>query len=392
MGIIGPNGAGKSTLLKILSRIAEPTEGYAEVRGRVGSLLEIGTGFHPELTGRENIYLNAAILGMKKSEIDARFDEIVAFSGLERFIETRVKYYSSGMYVRLAFSVAAYVDTEIMLVDEVLAVGDAEFQRKCLGKMEGVARQGRTVLFVSHNMGAIRALCRRAIRLEHGRIVDDGGAHPVVMRYLDTVNEGFVARARERTQKPGTEIDPRSTLVEIERMILRNSQGEKTVYFTPGEDVVVELHFRAKRVMSNPIFWIDVLSVNGILAGADMEYDGCKIESIDGTGIVSCKFRSIPLLPQVYTVHAGVRHNGVEQVGRANGFFNVTGSMADFGFKGELADQEWSWRTGFPPVVIPYEWRFPNGRVVPVEISTIKRVSDSAATKKEKQLSPLEGN
>src|SRR5207249_3357283 len=168
LGLIGRNGAGKTTLLKILSRITRPTEGWAEIHGRVGSLLEVGTGFHPELTGRENTFLSGAILGMSKREITCKFDEIVAFAELEKFIDTPVKYYSSGMYVRLAFAVAAHLEPEILLVDEVLAVGDGEFQKKCLGKMDEVARGGRTVLFVSHNLTAVKGLCKSAILLESG--------------------------------------------------------------------------------------------------------------------------------------------------------------------------------------------------------------------------------
>jgi lipopolysaccharide transport system ATP-binding protein len=184
LGVIGRNGAGKSTLLKLLSRITEPTRGRITIQGRVASLLEVGTGFHPELSGRENIYLNGAILGMTRREIDTKFDEIVAFSDVERFVDTAVKYYSSGMYLRLAFSVAAHLEPEILLVDEVLAVGDMQFQKKCLGKMQGVAREGRTVLFVSHNMGAIKQLCTRAIYLEQGSIKADGAAGDVVDSYL----------------------------------------------------------------------------------------------------------------------------------------------------------------------------------------------------------------
>ncbi len=184
VGVIGPNGAGKSTLLKILSRITEPTEGRALIRGRVGSLLEVGTGFHPELTGRENIYLNGSILGMRREEIDRQFDEIVGFSGVEKFINTPVKHFSSGMYVRLAFSVAAHLEPEILLVDEVLAVGDAAFQKKCLGKMEDVASEGRTVLFVSHNIISIRNLCGRVICLENGNIVQNGDTFAVTEEYL----------------------------------------------------------------------------------------------------------------------------------------------------------------------------------------------------------------
>ncbi|MBN2145997.1 MAG: ABC transporter ATP-binding protein [Anaerolineales bacterium] len=185
VGIIGRNGAGKSTLLKILSRITEPTSGRAVINGRVGSLLEVGTGFHPELTGRENIYLNGAILGMRRAEIDRKFDEIVAFSEIEKFLDTPVKRYSSGMYVRLAFAVAAHLEPEILLVDEVLAVGDAAFQNKCLGKMANVARSGRTVFFVSHNMNAIQKICDRGVLLGNGKVIADEKAKRVVELYLE---------------------------------------------------------------------------------------------------------------------------------------------------------------------------------------------------------------
>ena len=186
VGIIGRNGAGKSTLLKILSKITDPTSGRAEIRGRVASLLEVGTGFHPELTGRENVFLNGAVLGMDKKEIESKFDEIVEFSGVEKFIDTPVKRYSSGMKVRLAFSVAAHLEPELLLVDEVLAVGDAEFQQKCLGKMGRVSREGRTVLFVSHNMGAIAQLCPRSIWLEEGKVKLDGSSSEVIGAYLSS--------------------------------------------------------------------------------------------------------------------------------------------------------------------------------------------------------------
>jgi lipopolysaccharide transport system ATP-binding protein len=185
-GIVGRNGAGKSTLLKILSRITEPTKGFVEIQGRVSSLIEVGIGFRGELTGRENLYLNAAILGMRRADIEKRFNEIVAFAEVEEFVDTPVKHYSSGMYLRLAFAVAAHLDPEILIVDEVLAVGDAEFQKKCLNKMEEVGRQGRTVIFVSHNMPAVSRLCQRAILLDRGRVVCDGPATDVVSAYLKT--------------------------------------------------------------------------------------------------------------------------------------------------------------------------------------------------------------
>lgn len=197
VGIIGRNGAGKSTLLKILSRITEPTEGRIEIRGRVSSLLEVGTGFHPELTGRENIYLNGAILGMSRREIRSKFDEIVEFAEVERFLDTPVKRYSSGMYVRLAFAVAAHLEPEILIVDEVLAVGDAAFQQKCLGKMQDVGREGRTVLFVSHNMGAVRNLCTRAICLQQGSVAMDADVESVIERYMGGDSAGVHAYVLE---------------------------------------------------------------------------------------------------------------------------------------------------------------------------------------------------
>jgi lipopolysaccharide transport system ATP-binding protein len=192
IGIVGRNGAGKSTLLKILSRITEPTQGEIRIRGRVASLLEVGTGFHGELSGRENIFLNGAILGMSKAEITRKFDEIVAFSEVEKFLDTPVKRYSSGMYVRLAFAVAAHLEPEILIVDEVLAVGDAQFQKKCLGKMEDVGREGRTVLFVSHNMGTITQLCNQAVYLVRGKVADIGAVNPIVAKYL---TEGVASEA-----------------------------------------------------------------------------------------------------------------------------------------------------------------------------------------------------
>jgi lipopolysaccharide transport system ATP-binding protein len=207
VGIIGRNGAGKSTLLKILARITDPTEGAAVIRGRAGSLLEVGTGFHPELTGRENMYLNAVILGMRKAEIDRKFDEIVAFAEVERFLDTPVKRYSSGMEVRLAFAVAAHLEPEILIVDEVLAVGDTSFQRKCLDKMEDVGRQGRTVLFVSHNMSAVTRLCDRTILLDQGRVIADGPSHEVAATYLRSGLSTSGAREWSEPQRaPGNEI------------------------------------------------------------------------------------------------------------------------------------------------------------------------------------------
>lgn len=203
VGIIGRNGAGKSTLLKILSGITDPTHGYADLYGRIGSLLEVGTGFHPELTGRENIFLYGAILGMKRAEIDRKLDEIVAFAEVDKFLDTPVKHYSSGMYVRLAFSVAAHLEPEILLVDEVLAVGDVAFQRKCLGKMDDVAQEGRTVVFVSHNMGLLQQLCERGIFLQQGTVHTDGTIAEAVDAYLQTLEQAKTLDLSERTDRKG---------------------------------------------------------------------------------------------------------------------------------------------------------------------------------------------
>ena len=205
IGVVGRNGAGKSTLLKMLSRITQPTTGRVELFGRVASLLEVGTGFHPELTGRENIYLNGAILGMKKKEIERKFDQIVAFAELEQFLDTPVKRYSSGMYMRLAFAVASHLEPEILLVDEVLAVGDAAFQKKCLGKMGAVAKEGRTVVFVSHNMVAVRSLCGRALWLDNGQVVDAGETGTVVQNYLEQTTLPVLDQTWDQAEAPGNE-------------------------------------------------------------------------------------------------------------------------------------------------------------------------------------------
>jgi lipopolysaccharide transport system ATP-binding protein len=241
LGVIGRNGAGKSTLLKVLTRITTPTKGRAEIRGRVGSLLEVGTGFHPELTGRENVYLNGAILGMKRRDIKRKLPEIVAFSGVERFIDTPVKRYSSGMYVRLAFSVAAHLEPEILLVDEVLAVGDAEFQARCLGRMEDLGSTGRTVLFVSHNMQAVAQLCDRAILLDGGRIVRDGQSEEIVAHYLQTTAGSGSVRSWTEEDAPGDD------LVRLRSVRIVDEDAATTDYVDVRRPVGIEIAFSVLR-------------------------------------------------------------------------------------------------------------------------------------------------
>jgi len=236
VGIIGSNGAGKTTLLKILSRITHPTEGYAEIYGRVGSLLEVGTGFHPELTGRENIYLSGAVLGMKRAEIKRKFDEIVSFAEVERFIDTPVKRFSSGMSTRLAFSVAAHLEPEILLVDEVLAVGDAAFQNKCLGKMGDVAHEGRTVLLVSHNMGSIKQLCRQSIWLDRGKVVKMGPTQEIVCSYLEKEMRGAASEHRwSNDEAPGDQT------ARLKSIRLCSVSGEARSEFGSDEAMYVEV-------------------------------------------------------------------------------------------------------------------------------------------------------
>ncbi len=291
VGIIGRNGAGKSTLLKILSRITEPTEGYADIYGRVGSLLEVGTGFHPELTGRENIYLNGSILGMKKEEIIRKFDEIIAFAEIEKFLDTPVKHFSSGMYMRLAFAVAAHLEPEILVIDEVLAVGDIEFQKKCLGKMGDVAAEGRTVLFVSHNMSQIRRLCTRGLWLKNGKCVYEGSVEDAISSYqLSFLNNN------------DTEAD--SGFISW-RIV--NSKHEKPHTIYDEGEVEVEI-----------ILVVDKPILNGTFALVLQPSDGNKIAGWGESGIkcdtgtynLNCRFSTFPLRPGIYQWYVSLWDGG----------------------------------------------------------------------------------
>ncbi len=264
VGIIGRNGAGKSTLLKLLSRITEPTTGRAELYGRVGSLLEVGTGFHPELTGRENIFLNGSILGMTRREIESKFDEIVAFAEVQKFLDTPVKRYSSGMYVRLAFAVAAHLEPEILVVDEVLAVGDHAFQQKCLSKMHDVSTHGRTVLFVSHNMGAISRLCGRCILLEQGEVVEAGPTSAVVQTYMTS---GMMDRAEYRQEaKPEKEIS-------LRRIALVAPTGEVRSEVGYDESVTFMIDYEVNRAVTGTSVGLALFTVDGTCAFATADFD-----------------------------------------------------------------------------------------------------------------------
>jgi lipopolysaccharide transport system ATP-binding protein len=292
LGIVGRNGAGKSTLLKILSRTVEPTRGRAVLHGRTASLLEVGTGFHGDLTGRENVYLNGAILGMRRREIDDRFDEIVEFANLEKFIETPVKRYSSGMYLRLAFAVAAHLNSDILIADEVLAVGDAEFQRKCVGKMRDVSTSGRTVIFVSHNKAAVANLCTRAIWLELGRVRDEGPVHDVLTSYTASMQTSSDASVRNRPDREG---DGRVRITNVEFV---DRMGHATTSFASGDDasIVISYETIATEPVRHAHAAIAIETLLGERVGlVSSNISGDEYETLPSRGRITCRLEGLPL-------------------------------------------------------------------------------------------------
>jgi lipopolysaccharide transport system ATP-binding protein len=300
VGIVGGNGAGKSTLLKILSRITEPTEGRAVLRGRIASLLEVGTGFHPELSGRENIFLNGAILGMKRREIIAKFDAIVAFAEVEKFLDTPVKRYSSGMYVRLAFAVAAHLEPEILIVDEVLAVGDAEFQKRCLGKMKEISEAGaRTVLFVSHNMAAVSALCTRALLLSHGSLKADGSPASVIQDYLIPATVDVEGGADLRA----AEGRPRGVTPVFTSLRVLGPSGKQAAALLPGDPVSIELSLSLARPLRAPRIGVGVNNARGDRIFALATYLSPQpVARLAGDASIEASFRLPPLYPGRYSL------------------------------------------------------------------------------------------
>lgn len=302
VGIIGRNGAGKSTLLKVLSRIVEPTQGRCEIRGRVASLLEVATGFHPELTGRENIYMNGSILGMTRKELNKRFDQIVAFSGIEKMLDTPVKRYSSGMYVRLAFSVAAHVDPEILVIDEVLAVGDANFQAKCLRKLDSLRNSGMTIILVSHHMPTVRRACQRVMVLEKGALVHNGDPVTAVAQYQTMTSE---APPRDTTEVKVSEDSP----IRITHLTWEGKDGEGGVQ--AGGEIVFHLHYEAKEYVPNPTFNISLKSPDErVYTGWHSAYDGFSFGDIGpGRGTVSLRVPYMGLEPGLYNVSLGIWSN-----------------------------------------------------------------------------------
>jgi len=348
VGLVGHNGAGKTTLLKILSRVTEPTTGWADVTGRVGSLLEVGTGFHPELTGRENVYLNGAILGMRRAEVRRRFDEIVSFAEVERFLDTPVKRYSSGMAVRLAFAVAAHLEPEILLVDEVLSVGDAAFQRKSLGKMTEVAREGRTVVVVSHNLAVIQALCRRGIVLEHGRAIADCPATEAVDRYLRTLELAAAGDLLERADRdPRSWHDTRIRAVEVTAAdtgragILVGGRPAAIVVHLTEELPGMDCRLSILNSLGQPVATLD----SSLPSPADTRERGLG-------PAIRCELPWVPLVSGRYRLDVLVRARRHVQDGlQAAAFFDVEPGVVD-GRPMPDAGAEGT-------VVLPHAWRLP---------------------------------
>jgi lipopolysaccharide transport system ATP-binding protein len=352
LGIIGRNGAGKSTLLKILSRITEPTEGVVDIYGRVASLLEVGTGFHQELTGRENVLLNGAILGMKRAEIDRRFDEIVAFAEVEKFIDTPVKHYSSGMYLRLAFAVAAHLEPEILLVDEVLAVGDAMFQQKCLGKMGEVAQEGRTVLFVSHNMGAIANLCASCIHIEEGKLTDIGGTDSVMTAYLARMNSDIPDQglADLRHKQRSASLDGRKAQFIQVRML--NLGRQQMATFLEREPFEIEACFEVSESISNVQLGCSVFKLN-----PNVELFTVPSQIYSSKLPIGCYCIRLPINPNylrdgTYTLALKLFANGTRQ--------DTVGETIRFDISRYVppdAESAYFARWVAGPLWLPYEWQ-----------------------------------
>jgi lipopolysaccharide transport system ATP-binding protein len=301
LGLIGRNGAGKSTLLKVLSRITEPTAGRVELRGRVLSLLEVGTGFHQELTGRENIYLNGAILGMSRREIDRKFDDIVAFAEVEKFLDTPTKRYSSGMYIRLAFAVAAHLDAEILLIDEVLAVGDAAFQKKCLDRISTLARSGGTVIFVSHNMATVASHCKSALVLENGQLVGRGEAREQVQLYLNTLGERCSTDVAERTDRVG------NGLARLTEVCFLDGQGRPVESAMGGEPLVIRMGYRGAAPLHNVEVHVWVVNDKGVnVTYLSSRFTGDLFPELPAAGALECRIPELALAPGSYLLNIDV--------------------------------------------------------------------------------------
>jgi len=352
-GVVGHNGAGKTTLLKLISKVARPTSGQIESNGRISALIELGAGFHPDLTGRENIFLNGVILGLSRKEIRERFESIVQFAELEKYMDTPVKRYSSGMYARLGFAVAAHVDPDILLVDEVLSVGDEAFQLKCYDYIQGLVGDGRTSIFVSHNLKAIEQLCDRVIWVDQGKIIQDGTPNRVLRAYMDDTD-------RRRTVSAQANATPNGGALRIRELRVLDANGVEKDAFATGEDIIVSLDFEAERRLERPHFciWISDAHSHLPLISANMLVDDFIVPAIDGSGSLTCRFKQVPLRARAYSVWVEVY--GKDRV-RILYMWRVLGGFRILSNSDGTNDSEESrgrifFERAHAPVEVQYEW------------------------------------
>jgi ABC-type polysaccharide/polyol phosphate transport system ATPase subunit len=355
LGIIGSNGAGKSTTLKLIARVTYPNEGEIRVRGRVAALLEAGAGLHPELTGRDNVFVNGAILGMSRAEVEARYDAIVAFSELGAFMDMPAKRYSSGMYVRLGFSVAVHTDPEIMLVDEVLSVGDASFQAKGLDRMEAFRQAGVTIVFVSHNLPAVAQMCDRVLWIENGKAVMEGEA----LKVLEAYQESHDRKVRDALQAEDVRSrDVGTGEIVIEKITLHRPDGTEADAFSYREPLLLRLHYRAFHEVRRPYFIVRISHRAGVLFTASMEFDEQCPERVDGRGVVELLFKELSLMPGAFHVVGEILRDSSSSYFRPRvmASFVVSSPLSDYGYPGRIGAGN---ARNVAPVVVPYEWRFP---------------------------------
>jgi ABC-type polysaccharide/polyol phosphate transport system ATPase subunit len=365
VALVGDNGAGKSTILKLVSRITSPTEGKVSVRGRTGALIEVGTGLHPELTGRENVMLYGRILGFSGQRVRSKFAEIVDFAGIGAAIDQPVKQYSSGMELRLGFAIAAHLEPDVLIVDEAIAVGDAAFQYRCVERMSRLVREGRTLLFVTHNLAAVEQLCDRALLLSSGSVVMDGNSRDVIHEYLQRVHSDLASHSTGRISGAGIDIDEVS---------LHGPMGEPVSAIRPGDPLTVRIRFNASRELASPQFTIGITDPSlGMLTMATMLIDGEDVGMVVGDGWIECTFESLPFKPRTYDVVGDVRQ----------GFGRLTDLQRIARFR--IEDENLlngngasvvSWSMKGAPVHVPYRWGYPRRESVKVEISELVASND----------------
>lgn len=365
VALIGSNGSGKTTLLRLITGIFPPDAGQITIRGRVGALIALGAGFHPHYSGRENVFINAAILGMSRDETQRRFAEIVDFAEIGPAIDAPVSTYSSGMRVRLGFAVAAFIEPEIMLVDEVLAVGDMAFRAKCADKLARLRAGGMALLFVGHDMNAVQSVCDRAVWLEQGRVRLAGSSTDVIEAYMREMDERTLQRGLDELRREGLATGD----IAITGVRITDANDRDLTVIRPFDPLFVHLHYRTTRPLERPHFWVGIASEHGAVGGASMLFDGHCPDRIEGEGVIRCRFDSLPLMPQVYRLRAGIRSaDGMTMLveSRQVGLFRVEGDARDLGMKGNVAA---SLTRHSAPVLFPYAWNLDGRTWQPVRVA-----------------------